>query len=74
MKDKYGKDLAIGDIVEQVVTDDVLPKGSQWRVVEFGIEERTKKNVALLKDLTKGYIASAYQCELKFFKKVEMVS
>ena len=71
MKDRLKRELAVGDIVEQVISDDNLPKGSKWKVIEFGIEPSSMKKVAVIKDLTKGYIMSAYQYELNFFRKVE---
>lgn len=74
MKDRLKRELAVGDIVESVISDDILPKGSRWEVLGFGIEPSSMKQVAVIKDQTKGYIMSAYQCELNFFKKVEVVS
>ena len=74
MKDRLKRELAVGDIVEQVISDDNLPKGSRWEIIGFGIEPSSMKLVAVMKDQTKGYIMSAYQCELNFFRKVEVVS
>lgn len=74
MKDRLKRELAVGDIVEQVVSDDNLHKGSRWEILGFGIEPSSGHKVAVMKDQTKGYIMSAYQCELNFFRKVEVVS
>jgi hypothetical protein len=51
-----------------------LPKGSKWEILGFGIEHSSMKQVAVMKDQTKGYIMSAYQFELNYFRKVEVVS
>lgn len=74
MKDRLKRELAVGDIVEQVVSDYNLPKGSRWEILGFGLEPSSGKQVAVLKDQTRGYISSAYQCELNYFRKVEVVS
>ena len=74
MKDRLKRELAVGDIVEQVVDDCGLPKGSKWEILGFGIEPSSMKQVAVLKDQTKRYISSAYQFELNYFRKVEVVS
>lgn len=74
MKDRLKRELSVGDIVEQVVGDDNLPKGSRWEILGFGIEPSSMKQVAVMKDQTKGYIMSAYQFELNYFRKVEVVS
>lgn len=74
MRDRLKRELAVGDVVEQVVSDADLPKGSRWEILGFGIEPSSMKQVAVIKNQTKGYIMSAYQCELNFFRKVEVVS
>lgn len=74
MKDRLKRELAVGDIVEQVISDANLSKGSRWEILGFGIEPSSMKQVAVMKDQVKGYIVSAYQCELNFFRKVEVVS
>jgi hypothetical protein len=74
VKDRLKRELSVGDIVEQVVDDCGLPKGSKWEILGFGIESSSGKKVAVLKDQTKGYIMSAYQFELNYFRKVEVVS
>ncbi len=74
MKDRLKRELTVGDIVEQVVGDYNLPKGSRWEILGFGIEPSSGHKVAVMKDQTKGYISSAYQSELNYFRKVEVVS
>ena len=74
MKDRLKRELSVGDIVEQVISDGELPKGSKWEILGVGIEPSSMKQVAVLKDQTKGYITSAYQFELNYFRKVEVVS
>ena len=74
MKDRLKRELSVGDIVEQVVDDGDLSKGSKWEILGFGIEPSSMKQVAVMKDQTKGYIMSAYQFELNYFRKVEVVS
>ena len=69
MKDTYGTTLKENDIIIQIVDDDNLPKGSEWVVLGFGIEPSTQRKVCIMKDNTKGYIMSAYQSELKYFRK-----
>jgi hypothetical protein len=74
MKDRLKRELSVGDIVEQVVDDCGLPKGSKWEILGFGLEPSSGKKVAVMKDQTKGYIMSVYQIELNYFRKVEVVS
>lgn len=69
MKDIYGNTLKQGDIIKQNINDDILPKGSQWIVVDFGIEPSTGKNICIIKNLDKNYIMCAYDRELKYFAK-----
>ena len=33
MKDRLKRELAVGDTIEQVISDDNLPKGSKWKVI-----------------------------------------
>lgn len=68
MKDARGININVGDKLEQLVTDDLHTKGTEWVVIGIGIEPSTNKKIAVIKS-PKNYIMCAWQSELKFFKK-----
>ena len=71
MKDIYKNELEIGNTLERIIGNNILPKGSRWTVIEFGIEPSTKKEICLIKNNFTNFILSCYQEELNTFKRVD---
>ena len=69
MKDSYKNEIEVGDTLIQLIDDGDLPQYSEWKVIAFGIEPSTMKNICTIKSVDKDYICSCYQVELKFFRK-----
>lgn len=70
MRDARGIKINVGDTLEQLVTDDLHIKGTEWLVIGIGIEPSTNTQIAVMQS-PKKYIMCAWQIELKFFKKKE---
>lgn len=69
MTDVYGNKLQVGDTLTTLWSDSLFVRGTNWVVLDFGIEASTNKKICVIKNKEKNYIMCAYQSELNYFRK-----